>query len=217
MWGEMWGISTPLSRGSSFYEAPVDMTKKQFAQMLGWLVEFWGYEKQEVARLAGVDRGTMYDHLEAKGQKLPSALRRRGYERAFSLPTGYLDTYHDRDEIRALHDTKIRDALVVYPPDVTRIPTPDALRQAMEDVADESGWLWRGEVEAEEKMRDVLRYFERTSVAMIGAPHLFTADEIQLNRLGLLQLAARQHVLAGKPVPRWLARLRQEVSDGSFH
>jgi hypothetical protein len=65
-------------------------------------------------------------------------------------------------------------------------------------------------------MRTILRNLERTTRAMVGKPDLFSAEDLRLNRLGVIRAAMHSHELAGKQVPRWLRGVYDEVSDGRF-
>ena len=76
--------------------------------------------------------------------------------------------------------------------------------------------LWTEPTEAEELVRTLLRSIERGTVAMVGEPDLFAAEDRRKIQLGLITALRHSSHLAGRPIPDFLHALENEILRGTF-
>ena len=130
---------------------------------------------------------------------------------------------HGRSEasewtLRRLADATGRPAPDEAYGDARRAPASvgTGVEPAPADPAVPDGWLFGDPTFAEEQFVAFLDNIERTTRAMVGDPDLFAAEEHRINQLAVCRAAMRSAELAGRPVPRWLTRIHNEMLGGGF-
>jgi hypothetical protein len=198
-------------------DAKVELTQKRFAKRLVEAMDALGVKGVEVAVWLETDATTVSRYRNPTYEYgPPDAGSRRLLERRMGLPEGYFDGSMKVD----LTALRIERHRAKGPRGGKKGKAGDNGSAESLDTAggqgDAEGWLWGEASEGEEFMRAMLRNLERTTRAMVGKPDLFSAEDLRLNRMGVIRAAMHSHELAGKSVPRWLRELYDQVSDGSF-
>jgi transcriptional regulator with XRE-family HTH domain len=124
---------------------------------------------------------------------------------------------NERADSRGTTWQKLAAALGVDPPVFevakrhTRVSEDAQTYSVTDDPVESAGWVWDDDEELEERVRTMLRNVDRTVRGMVS-----DSASMRDVRLAACRGLIRQCEIAGKPVPKVLQQIYNEVIEGRF-